>query len=74
MTIRAGHTTRAGERTNSCKVWSDNIERETEHEMKHGWEDNIKTDFEELMYEFKWDVGIWTGSIWFRIGTGGGHL
>jgi hypothetical protein len=22
----------------------------------------------------KWDVGSWTGSICFRIGTGGGHL
>jgi len=22
----------------------------------------------------KWDVGVWTGSIWLRIGTGGGHL
>jgi hypothetical protein len=22
----------------------------------------------------KWDVGAWTGSIWLRIGTGGGHL
>jgi hypothetical protein len=22
----------------------------------------------------KWDVGLWTGSSWFRIGTGGGHL
>jgi len=22
----------------------------------------------------KWDVEVWTGSIWFRIGTGGGHL
>jgi hypothetical protein len=22
----------------------------------------------------KWDVGIWTGSSWLRIGTGGGHL
>jgi hypothetical protein len=22
----------------------------------------------------KWDVGVWTGSIWFRMGTGGGHL
>jgi len=20
------------------------------------------------------DVGVWTGSSWFRIGTGGGHL
>jgi hypothetical protein len=22
----------------------------------------------------KWDEGIWTGLIWLRIGTGGGHL
>jgi hypothetical protein len=22
----------------------------------------------------KWDVGTWTGSSWFRIGTGCGHL
>ena len=22
----------------------------------------------------KWGVGIWPGSIWLRIGTGGGHL
>jgi len=22
----------------------------------------------------KWDVGVWTGSIWLRIGTVGGHL
>jgi hypothetical protein len=21
----------------------------------------------------KWDVGVWTGSSWLRIGTGGGH-
>jgi len=22
----------------------------------------------------KWDVGVWTGSGWLRIGTGGRHL
>jgi len=22
----------------------------------------------------KWEVGVWTGSSWLRIGTGGGHL
>ena len=22
----------------------------------------------------KWDVGLWTGSMWLRIGTGGAHL
>ena len=21
-----------------------------------------------------WDVGVWTGTSWLRIGTGGGHL
>ena len=30
------------------------------------WDDNIKIDFQE--------VGVWTGSSWLRIGTGGGHL
>ena len=35
---------------------------------RRSWEDNIKTDLQEL------DVGVWTGSIWLRIGTGGGHL
>jgi len=32
------------------------------------WEDNIKMDFR------KSKVGAWTGSIWLRIETGGGHL
>jgi hypothetical protein len=22
----------------------------------------------------KWDVGAWSGSIWLRIGTDGGHM
>jgi len=22
----------------------------------------------------KWDVGVWTGSRWLRIGIGGGHV
>ena len=32
------------------------------------WEDNMRRIFR------KWDVGVWTGSSWLRIGTGGGHL
>jgi len=32
------------------------------------WEDNIKMYLQELGY------GTWTGLIWLRIGTGGGHL
>jgi len=31
-------------------------------------EDNIKK------YIFRWDVRVWTGSSWLRIGTGVGHL
>ena len=30
--------------------------------------DNIKMGLR------KWDIGVWTGSSWLRIGTGGGHL
>jgi len=22
----------------------------------------------------KWDVGVWSGSSWLRVGRGGGHL
>jgi hypothetical protein len=22
----------------------------------------------------KWDIGVWNGSIWLRIRTGGGHV
>jgi len=32
-----------------------------------GWEGDIK------IFN-KWDMGAWTGLIWLRIGTGGGHL
>ena len=34
------------------------------------WEDNIKIDLQEVGC----GGGAWTGSIWIRIGTGGGHL
>ena len=32
------------------------------------WEDNIKMDLQEV------GCGVWTGSSWLRMGTGGGHL
>jgi len=37
---------------------------------RHRWEDNIKMDLQEV----RWGMGVWTGSSWLRIGTGGGHL
>jgi hypothetical protein len=35
---------------------------------RHGWEDNSKTNLRN------WDAGAWTGLIWLRTGTGGGHF
>jgi hypothetical protein len=35
---------------------------------RHRWEGNIKMGFR------KWDVGVWTGSMWLRIGTSGRNL
>ena len=32
------------------------------------WKDNSKMDLQV------WDVEVWTGSRWLRIGIGGGHL
>jgi len=32
------------------------------------WENNIKMDLQEVR------CGVWTGSRWIRIGTGGGHV
>ena len=36
---------------------------------RHRWEDNSKMDVQEMGWG-----GAWTGSIWLRIGTGGGLL
>jgi hypothetical protein len=35
---------------------------------RHRWEDNSKMELREVGW------GTWTGSIWLRIGTGGGLL
>ena len=36
---------------------------------RHRWEDNIKMEIFR-----KWDLKARTGLMWFRIGTGDGHL
>jgi len=36
--------------------------------LRSRWEDNIEMDLQEV------ECGVWTGSSWLRIGTGGGHL
>jgi len=35
---------------------------------RHRWEDNIKMDLQEV------GCGVWSGSIWLKIGTGGRNL
>jgi len=35
---------------------------------KRRWEDNITMDLQGM------GCGVWTGSRWLSIGTGGGHL
>ena len=36
--------------------------------QRRRWEDNIKMDLQEV------GCGVWNGSSWLRIGTGGGLL
>jgi len=56
--------------TNSYIKTVGNLQLERDH-----WEDPGVDGRVILRMIFrKWDVGAWTGSMWLRIGTGGGHL
>jgi len=48
--------------------WGNLRERDHLEDPRHRCEDNIKMDLQEVGW------GAWTGMIWLRIGTGGGHL
>jgi hypothetical protein len=62
----AGHVARLGE---GRDVYRENL-REREHWGDPGVDGRII-----LRWIFrKWDVGVWTGSSWLKIGTNGGHL
>ena len=64
-----GHVARVGERRGVCRVLVGKFEGKN-HLEDPGVDGRII-----LSWIFrKWDVRAWTGSIWFRIGTGGGHL
>ena len=64
-----GHVARMGERRGVCMVLVGRPEGKRPFgRPRHRWEENIKMDCR------RWDVGVWNGWSWFRIGTGGGHL
>ena len=62
----AGHVAHMGEKGGAYRVlmWKPEGKRPLERPRLRQ-EDNIKMDLRE------WNVGVWTGSIWLRIGTGG---
>ena len=61
---RVGNAARMGERRGVYRVSVGKPEGKRPLGIPtHRWEDNIK-----------WDVGVWTGSSWHRIGKGGGLL
>ena len=63
----AGHVARMGEAYTG--FWWGNL-RERDHWGNPGVDGRII-----LRWIFtKWDVGVWTGSSWLRVGAGGGHL
>ena len=65
----AGHVARTGQRRDVYRVWVGKPEGKRPP-GDPGVDGRII-----LRWIFrKWDLGVWTGSIWLWIGTGGGHL
>ena len=67
----AGHVARMEKKRGVYRVLVGKPEgKRTLRRPRGRWEDNIKTDFREVVC----CGGVWTGSGWLRIGSGGGHL
>jgi hypothetical protein len=65
----AGHVARMGRGEAYTAFWWGNLKE------RDRWGDPCVDGRVILGWIFmKWDVGLWTGSSWLRIGTGGGHL
>jgi len=65
-----GHVARVGERRSVCRFLVGKKLMERDHLEDPGIGGRII-----LRWIFRqWDVRAWTGSMWLRIGTGGGHL
>ena len=65
---RAGHVARMGKGRGVYIVLVGNPEGKRPLWLPGTQEDNIKMDLQEV------GCRVWTGSRWFRIGTGGGHM
>jgi len=65
----AGHVAHMSERRGVCRVWWGSL-RERDHLGDPGVDVRI---ISRWIFR-KWNVGVWTGSSWLRIGTGGGNL
>jgi len=64
-----GHVARIGESKGAYRVLVGKIEgKRSFGRLSSGWENNIKMYLQELGW------AAWTGLIWLRTGTGGGHL
>jgi len=64
----AGHEVRMGEKRGVFRLLVGKPKGKRPLGRPSRWEDNTRQIFR------KWDVEVWTGSSWVRIGTGGGHL
>ena len=65
----AGHVARVGERSVVYNVLVGKPKgKRPLGRPRIRWEDNIKMDLQNV------GCGVWIGSSWLRIGTGGGHF
>ena len=65
----AGHVVRMGDRKDVLRVLLGKPGgKRPLGRPRRRWEDNTEMDLQVV------GCGVWTGSSWFRIGTGGGHL
>jgi len=65
----AGHVALMGERRGVYRVLVGKPESKRPlARPRRRWEDNIKMNLQEVA------CGVWIGSSWLRIGTGGWHL
>jgi len=65
----AGHVARIGRGKVYAGFWWGNL-----RERDHVGDPDIKGKIILRWIFRKLDVGVWTGSIWFWVGTVGGHL